>query len=212
MADAVAKPTRGARRRERSRAALISAAREVMGQKGVDATTIADITEAADLGFGTFYNHFKTKDEIVEAAMAELVDQLGDQIDALIGPIDDPFFAQVVAWNQVIEAAIADPMIGWFIMRSAKTMGIMNEGLMGRFHRDAQAAVKSGHFKIRDMKVTSILIGAGILAIINGRLMGTLDEKQVKEGVALLVSNLGLSVDEARVLANRPMPRLDAAS
>ncbi|MEQ9519139.1 MAG: TetR/AcrR family transcriptional regulator [Parvibaculum sp.] len=208
MAEAADKPTRGTRRRERSRAALISAARDVMGQKGVDATTIADITEAADLGFGTFYNHFKTKDEIVEAAMAELVTVLGDQIDALIGTIDDPFFAQVVAWNKVVESSISDPVIGWFIMRSAKTMGIMNEGLMGRFHRDAEAGVKAGHFQIKDMKVVSILVGAGILAIINGRLLGTLDEAQVQEGIALIISHLGISIEEARGLARRPLPRL----
>ncbi len=208
MSDLTEKPTRGTRRRARSRAALIDAARVVMGQKGVDATTIADITETADLGFGTFYNHFKTKDEIVEAAMAELVDRLGDQIDELIGSIDDPFFAQVVAWRQVVDAAISDPMIGWFIMRSAKTMGIMNEGLMGRFHRDASAAVKAGHFKIEDMRVVSILIGAGILSLINGRLQGVLDTGQVNEGIALLVSHLGISIDEARNLVRRPIPAL----
>tara|TARA_R100000656_G_scaffold78701_1_gene57854 strand:- start:527 stop:1165 length:639 start_codon:yes stop_codon:yes gene_type:complete len=208
MSDLTEKPTRGTRRRARSRAALIDAARVVMGQKGVDATTIADITETADLGFGTFYNHFKTKDEIVEAAMAELVDRLGDQIDELIGSIDDPFFAQVVAWRQVVDAAISDPMIGWFIMRSTKTMGIMNEGLMGRFHRDASAAVKAGHFKIEDMRVVSILIGAGILSLINGRLQGVLDTGQVNEGIALLVSHLGISIDEARNLVRRPIPAL----
>lgn len=208
MSDLTEKPTRGTRRRARSRAALIDAARVVMGQKGVDATTIADITETADLGFGTFYNHFKTKDEIVEAAMAELVDRLGDQIDELIGSIDDPFFAQVVAWRQVVDAAISDPMIGWFIMRSTKTMGIMNEGLMGRFHRDASTAVKAGHFKIEDMRVVSILIGAGILSLINGRLQGGLDTGQVNEGIALLVSHLGISIDEARNLVRRPIPAL----
>lgn len=208
MSDLTEKPTRGTRRRARSRAALIDAARVVMGQKGVDATTIADITETADLGFGTFYNHFKTKDEIVEAAMAELVDRLGDQIDELIGSIDDPFFAQVVAWRQVVDAAISDPMIGWFIMRSTKTMGIMNEGLMGRFHRDASAAVKAGHFKIEDMRVVSILIGAGILSLINGRLQGVLDKGQVNEGIALLVSHLGISIEEARNLVRRPIPAL----
>ncbi|MEQ9143418.1 MAG: TetR/AcrR family transcriptional regulator [Parvibaculaceae bacterium] len=202
------KPTRSSRRRARSRAALISAAREIMSVKGVDATTIADITEAADLGFGTFYNHFKSKEEIVDVAMADMVEQMGDQIDELIAPIKDPFFAQIVAWHQVVERAIEDPVWGWFVLRSSKTLNMMNEGLMSRFRRDVKAAVAAGKFKVNDLDVVANLIGAGVLALINGRLSGVLDDDQVREGLALLVTHLGITPDKARKLAAQPIPTL----
>ena len=35
---------------------------------GFEATTIADIAEAADLGFGTFYRYFPDKEAVLEAS------------------------------------------------------------------------------------------------------------------------------------------------
>jgi TetR/AcrR family transcriptional regulator, transcriptional repressor for nem operon len=48
---------------------LVAGAREVLHQQGVEATTIADIAAAADVPVGNVYYYFKTKDELVEAAI-----------------------------------------------------------------------------------------------------------------------------------------------
>ncbi len=42
-------------------------ARSVFAEKGIDPATIDDITERADVGKGTFYYHFKNKEEIILA-------------------------------------------------------------------------------------------------------------------------------------------------
>ena len=65
---------RGARRRQRTRAKLLSAAQAAMARKGTDATTIQEITEEADVCFVSFYTHFESKDAIVEAMMAETLE------------------------------------------------------------------------------------------------------------------------------------------
>ncbi|MCR9241866.1 MAG: TetR/AcrR family transcriptional regulator [Rhodobiaceae bacterium] len=201
-------PNRSSRRRAKSRAALIEAARETMSVKGVDATTIADITEAADLGFGTFYNHFKSKDEIVDAAMSDMVERLGDEIDELIAPIDDPFFAQIVAWHQVVSLTVAEPIWGWFVLRSSKTLNMLNEGLMGRFRRDVKKAVDAGAFTVSDIDVVANLVGGGVLSLVNARLSGVIDDAQVSEGLAMLVTHLGITPEKARKLIAKPIPSL----
>ncbi|MAN64322.1 MAG: hypothetical protein CMI60_20505 [Parvibaculum sp.] len=210
MADETAskKPNRSSRRRAKSRAALIEAARETMSVKGVDATTIADITEAADLGFGTFYNHFKSKDEIVDAAMSDMVERLGDEIDELIAPIDDPFFAQIVAWHQVVSLAVSEPIWGWFVLRSSKTLNMLNEGLMVRFRRDVEKAIQAGDFAVRDIDVVANLVGGGVLSLVNARLSGVIDDAQVLEGLAMLVTHLGITPEKARKLISKPIPSL----
>ncbi|AWZ01840.1 HTH-type transcriptional repressor KstR2 [Rhodobiaceae bacterium] len=201
-------PNRSSRRREKSRASLILAAREMMSVKGVDATTIADITEAADLGFGTFYNHFKSKDEIVDAAMEDMVERLGDEIDELIAPIDDPFFAQIVAWHQVVSLAVSEPIWGWFVLRSSKTLNMLNEGLMVRFRRDVEKAIEAGDFVVSDIDVVANLVGGGVLSLVNARLSGVIDDAQVSEGLALLVTHLGITPEKARKLIAKPIPSL----
>jgi len=58
-------PTMRAGKRER----LVAGAREVIHHQGVEKTTIADIAGAADVPVGNVYYYFKTKDELVEAAI-----------------------------------------------------------------------------------------------------------------------------------------------
>lgn len=54
---------RGAETRER----LFRAALQLFAKKGFAETTVEDITEAADLGKGTFFNYFPSKDHILLA-------------------------------------------------------------------------------------------------------------------------------------------------
>lgn len=53
------------RRRIRTRRALYSAALELFRQQGFDATTVEQITELADVGKGTFFLHYPTKDHVL---------------------------------------------------------------------------------------------------------------------------------------------------
>jgi TetR/AcrR family transcriptional regulator, transcriptional repressor for nem operon len=48
---------------------LVAGARQVLHEQGVQATTLADIAEAADVPVGNVYYYFKTKDELIEAAI-----------------------------------------------------------------------------------------------------------------------------------------------
>jgi TetR/AcrR family transcriptional repressor of nem operon len=58
-----------ARPKQDKRQRLVAGAREVIHQQGVEKTTIADIAQAAEVPVGNVYYYFKTKDELVEAAI-----------------------------------------------------------------------------------------------------------------------------------------------
>jgi AcrR family transcriptional regulator len=58
---------RFARHREKYHERLFRAALKLFGEKGFAETTIEDITKAADLGKGTFFNYFPTKEHILIA-------------------------------------------------------------------------------------------------------------------------------------------------
>lgn len=55
---------------------LVVAAAHVVHRQGVERTTIADIARAADVPVGNVYYYFKTKDELVAAALSEHTRQL----------------------------------------------------------------------------------------------------------------------------------------
>ena len=91
--------SRQSRSLNQTRGKLIEAARTLFAVKGMDLTTIDDITEQADVGKGTFYYHFKGKNQLIRALIKNMLGQLEtvmadrcrgcsnlhDLLDALIG-------------------------------------------------------------------------------------------------------------------------------
>ncbi len=63
---------------------LVDGARRVLHEQGVEATTIADIAAAADVPVGNVYYYFKTKDELIEAA----VDAHADHIQTVLAEFE----------------------------------------------------------------------------------------------------------------------------
>ncbi len=76
--------TRTQKRTLRTRQRLLAAALARFCSKGFVATTIEDITEQADLGKGTFYRHFTSKENILLALAEQTLTQLGAQVQSAV--------------------------------------------------------------------------------------------------------------------------------
>jgi len=72
--------TRMQKRAKRTRKKLKKAALDVFSEKSVDAATVEEITEKADVGKGTLYQHFSDKEEIVVTLVEEAIDHLIEHI------------------------------------------------------------------------------------------------------------------------------------
>jgi len=70
-AEATATLNRTAKRRLKTRQQLLDATQELILEKGLERISTDDITEAADLGRRTFYNHFDNKHDCVVAALKD---------------------------------------------------------------------------------------------------------------------------------------------
>jgi len=64
------------KRATRTRKRLKKAALDVFSEKSIDAATVEEITEKADVAKGTLYQHFEDKEEIVITLVDEAVDHL----------------------------------------------------------------------------------------------------------------------------------------
>jgi AcrR family transcriptional regulator len=88
----------------RNREAVIAAAKKLFADQGLDAQ-IPDVARVANVGVGTVYRHFPTKDELIAALVAERFERLaekareglggGDAWDGICGLIR--FSAQIQA-------------------------------------------------------------------------------------------------------------------
>ncbi len=77
-------PDRKAREKAARRQAILDAARRVFADKGLRAATIDDVAEAAELGKGTIYLYFKSKEEMFAALKLEGLTRLAARFEAAV--------------------------------------------------------------------------------------------------------------------------------
>ena len=88
---------RGTRRKARTRAELLAAARQVFAERGFHDASIAEITQAADVGVGTFYLHFRDKDEAFTILLEEAVNEIREQVrNAVYQNVDEPVIPVII--------------------------------------------------------------------------------------------------------------------
>jgi AcrR family transcriptional regulator len=75
---------RRARAKIASRTRILDAAMRLFSHRGIDEVTIDEIAAAADVGKGTIYNYFRTKEDIVVAFMAAFE----REVQAKVGELD----------------------------------------------------------------------------------------------------------------------------
>ena len=141
------------RRKRRNRDALIEAADKVMTEKGIDAATMLEIAELADVGAGTIYNYFNSKDDLAVSVMERAMHRSADEFEAVTNTFSDP--AQVYAFGvrNVMKAATTDRRWRWLLMRSEVIAGAMYS-VMGPYAiRDIRRACKAGRYSVEDPRI-----------------------------------------------------------
>jgi AcrR family transcriptional regulator len=76
-------PFRNPRHRNRveTRAIILQAAQDLIAERGPEALRISDVAHAAGVNRTTAYQHFRTRDELIDAAMASFADTISTMID-----------------------------------------------------------------------------------------------------------------------------------
>jgi AcrR family transcriptional regulator len=216
--------SRGARRKRETRERLLEAAFRLMAEHGMDAVAINDITKEADVGFGSFYNHFESKEAIYAALMDSLFEDFGDALDHLVKDLDDPAEIISVSVRHTLLRARRDPLWGRLLLREGLSTRMLSRGLGMRLRRDIERGVRSGRFSTPDPLMSLIAVGGGVLAAISAQLqldsqegaalnqLG-LDANSIPERAAVvLLGGLGLSFQQAEAVVQRPLPAFDEGS
>jgi AcrR family transcriptional regulator len=199
---------RVARSQAKKREALVQAGYRVMSAKGIDSATMQEIADLADVGAGTVYSYFKSKDELAIAVLERLMHDLALRIEAVTDTFEDP--AQVYAFGvrTVIEAATGDERWKQLLNRSEVIAGAMFR-CMGPFAiRDLENATKAGRFKVADAPLTWKMATHSIVGVSLAVAQGHLPASVKQETVVRLLCMTGIGEAEAIDLANRPRPPL----
>ncbi|QYX81538.1 TetR/AcrR family transcriptional regulator [Streptomyces akebiae] len=199
------------RRRAETRNALVRAARQILAESGDTSASIQAIAERADVGFGSFYNHFDSKAELFETAVVDALEEFGQAFDERLTGIDDP--AELVAAGFRLSARMADshPELMQVLRRRGLGHIHSDNGLARRALRDLQVGIASGRFTAPDPVVALSVLGGTLLSLVELRFARPeVNGDQAAVNLAEMVLRmLGLSTDDAHEVARRPLPDLD---
>jgi AcrR family transcriptional regulator len=199
------------RRKARTRQAMIDAAVRLIAEGRGDRASIQEITEAADIGFGSFYNHFDSKEQLFQTAAEEVLERWGQMIDRASVGISDP--AEVFAVGLRISGRLGwtHPDIAGFLTGAGLDTLDIPAGLAPRALRDIQSGQAAGRFTVPDAEIALSAVAGGLLGLLrlHQRHPERITEASVDQLAEAVLRLLGVPAPEAARLAALPLPPTD---
>lgn len=150
-----------------NRSAILEAARSVFLESGYDAVTVRDVIGATHLAAGTFYNYFRTKEEVFRALIEQHIEALTAQLKVVRGNARslDEFVhgAYLAAFTAITE----DPVLYSLLLRNeAVVRSLYKESVLGisvkALREDITDAIRRGIMPALDADaLAAALFGAG---------------------------------------------------
>ncbi|HEX3705078.1 MAG TPA: TetR/AcrR family transcriptional regulator [Mycobacteriales bacterium] len=196
-------PTRTDRRRERTRARLTEATRALITEKGVSGLRINEITERADVALGSFYNHFESKEDIVDAVVTESLRELAEALAT--GAVDDPAELVSVAIRRFVGLAYDDPAFARLVVHLNHADALFATAVQPAARRAVDLGVDSGRFEVTDIEVAVTSILGGSLALMRSIVDGRLGKGAEVAFAEISLRALGVPTADATEIVRRPI-------
>ena len=201
-----------ARKRQKTRHALLAAARQLVFERGHDRIAIQDITERADVGLGTFYNYFESKPAIFEAVLDDIQADFMTALNEVRRPLKDPALIVSHTLRFCLQQGQDNDDWNSFLTYSGLTGDYMLRQDEQQAREDLTRGIRAGRFKIADVDFARGLI-SGMLRHVTGEIaLGRLNRGAIEKTTEYILRMLGLPDLVARALVQTPLPRAAAAA
>lgn len=207
-AAAAAAPNRHERRRAATRARLVDAAYRVLGTDGLDAS-IASITEAADVGFGTFYNHFETREDLLHALAEDVVRRIAEPVHAAVEPLADPAERLTATVRLMLRRLRTESAVGRVFVALEETAEVLRASSGPRTRRQLEAGRDAGRFTFPSTRAALAVVGGGFRGHLRLSVESGAGDADDVAFAAMLLTALGVDAAEAAEVAARPLPAVD---
>jgi AcrR family transcriptional regulator len=189
-------------RRERTRARILESALAVFAEKGPDAPRIDDFIHAAGIARGTFYNYYRSTDELLEATSHVLEDALIESISIELNRLEDPLDRLATGIRLWLRKAQEDAVWCRFTVRVRRRASRVEQEL----GNDLRNAMRTGLIRTVDAKVARDLVVGTILEAMNRMINDSVAPSYTQHVAHSILLGLGADKRRAKTLA-MPTPR-----
>lgn len=205
------RPRVAAERRERMRQRLIESAMIVFAEKGVGASVIPDVVAAAQVSQGSFYNYFRSNEELLAAVGDELSGEMVQLIEPVVGDIADPAVRVATAIRCYLHLARANRLLARFLAAAGLRMLVQYNATFRYLRADLEEGQRLGVFADVPLDTVLDLVGGAGMAALD-RMARVRTRKDYPDMVAAaMLRMLGMGVAEAERTAAGALPKLTPA-
>jgi AcrR family transcriptional regulator len=185
----------------------MAAGRALITEKGVAGLRIGEITDRADVALGSFYNHFESKEELVDAVVGESLEALAESVAGADVDLADVDPAEVVAAaiRRFVRLADDDPDFAQLCVHLNHADTVFAAAVQPYARFALQRAIDAGRLDTPDVDVSLTTIMGGSLALMRAVVDGEVPAGAADAYAELVLRSLGLPPDEARAVASRPL-------
>ncbi len=198
------------RRKARTRAALLAAARHLFASQGMEQTAIAEIAERADVATGSFYNYFAGKEQLLEALLEDELSRQRELLRARQDQVEDPAEKISIAHRHLVRVAKTDPDWAWLILRLDMPYRAAGATLGQAAEDDLSAGIRAGRFELANPGLALTASGGALFAVIHEQLVGDGSAEADSEHAEGVLRSFGIPPAEAAEIARRPLPEAGA--
>lgn len=197
----------GVRQRQtRTREALLSAARRLMAQRSRAAFTVDELTGAASVAKGSFYNHFPDKDAIAEEVHRAVREMEEAEVRAVNRGVADPVARIARGMATYARMALTSPEDARILTLSQIDSRFLQSAVNDGLREDLRAALSDGRVVAPSIEAAALLI-VGQTAVLMIRLGNEPNPEKAQlvaqQCIAITLVGLGLTHREAQLLATQ---------
>ncbi len=188
----------GSTKRNRTRSTLIDSAIDVFSEKGIEEASIHEITAIAGLANGTFYNHFKDKDELAMASSEAIALEIAKALDGRMSDLDRGVSRIVVASWAFLQIALSAEAWAWVLVGQYLRHPNVETSAFNYMQADIELAATQGEL---DVEVDTFLleqIASLMMAALRRLLNGGLQPDVLSRTCENILRLLGLTPAQAR--------------
>lgn len=191
----------------RTRAALMAAGFELLVERPIDAIPIDDLVAKAGVAKGSFFNHFKDKNDFAAAIAKEVRLELEALVAKANETVSDPVERIAGGMRVGLEFAIRQPKRSMALLRSMGTPTMREHPLNEGLRADIEAAASRNLIRLEAERL-GVLYWLGLCQVLMqdaliGRIPLSEAESRLADMLVLGLTGLGVPAKRAAAIANK---------
>lgn len=195
---------RASPRAERTRLALIGAGRQLYSRRPIDAVTVDEIVQAAEVGKGSFYNHFADREALVRAIAGDIRATVEAAVTRANSGVDDPARRVARAVCAYLRFALDESEAAGVLVHihsgHTSLSAPLNQGLV----HDIETGLASGRFAVATVE-SGVLYVLGVTQLALVRVVQESTKPLVvslgQQMTTLILKGFGVPAAEADLIA-----------